>query len=394
MTRLAVLALLAAIAPIACTAEPARESAPTSSPEVATTPTATAQPPLDQLYRLHPYVRPEAGVPSPPVMRVPPSTVAAAEIEGPLYLGEHAYTGAPPPSFDGVPGTAEARCVEVNPNSPTRSRDWLIDTSARRGPDPTLVLLPANPSAVYRSGLWINFLLRAVRLDGPQWTYVHEIRSGASSLEGDRIGYEPRFRPPEAGRWLVVVTAGPQWGCFIFDVPTRADASTLGKSTAEIEVLGAAYHSAPAPANPLEGFTRRYSSGTLADAGLSEGTPERRCIRGASGAPRSGEFIMSPYSWGVGWAPDLLGSKIGFTPLHQPEDRKRLDYPLRIEATLLDDIRHTYAYEERGNAYGLDNNDRPTGAFFVTSFVFPRAGRWAAVTTAGPDWGCFLLDVG
>ena len=68
--------------------------------------------------------------------------------------------------------------------------------------------------------------VRAVKLDSPtvtvQWSFPSVVRNENGQF------YNTLFRFPELGRWLVVVTAGNNWGCFILD---EIDPKTLAKPT-------------------------------------------------------------------------------------------------------------------------------------------------------------------
>ena len=77
-----------------------------------------------------------------------------------------------------------------------------------------------------------GMLIRATLLAAPRTTfayhpvrgYVHTPTDG--EIGGDREGerfYIMSIVLPRAGRWMLVVTAGPDWGCFVITLPDRRD---------------------------------------------------------------------------------------------------------------------------------------------------------------------------
>ena len=63
-------------------------------------------------------------------------------------------------------------------------------------------------------------------------------------------------------------------------------------------------------------------------------------------------------------------------------------YPIRIRAIDVNDWRSTHLIEH----WSLPGRDDPTPDSYRLIFESPRTTRWLAVITAGPLWGCFLLD--
>jgi hypothetical protein len=123
------------------------------------------------------------------------------------------------------------------------------------------------------------------------------------------------------------------------------------------------------------------------------GTRERRCAtpstlddslaRGALPL-RSGEFLIRTSLNGPGGFRVNEGHKVLWLPLHP---RTNGPAPLSIRAVRLgqssDSLRLTIA--------GLAHSRTEVG--YPSTVSFPSAGEWLVVTTAGTDWGCFLLSV-
>ncbi|MEZ4503129.1 MAG: hypothetical protein R3C39_10930 [Dehalococcoidia bacterium] len=379
-------------------------AAPTSTspvaPTVEITPhpewTPAPQPSLEELYEVTPYFEIEGGGGQLEITRIPPPSIEAAEAEGPRWLGNHAYTGGLPRSFEGVPGSAEPHCVEVGREFDevriARSNDWVLDTS-RWNTRFEWQLMPVNGEALHGRGLRHPLLLRATYLAGEAATHVIEVDGGSPAASAQHVRYVVPVTLPLEGRWLVAVTAGPQWGCFVVDAPAPLSWARHGASIEEIEAAGALYPAAPPPDElPSAFFTQPLPYSTPTPPTPIAGFDERRCVDGTY-PRRSGEFVFYGLEYESQWRPDVPGMKTAFTPLHQPEDVRRMDRILAIRATLLDDPRHTYVHYPYA-VYGINPETSERGdASWISSFVLPREGRWAIVATAGPDWGCFVLDL-
>jgi hypothetical protein len=157
------------------------------------------------------------------------ATVQQAEVEGAAF--PH---GVPPtalgPAFAERPfgGTSERRCVpsipdDSLPGGALRSGDFIIRTrfTGRGG-------LRVTKSS-YSDGskiLWIprhgsadrgdTLLLRAVRMASPPDSFRQRVTDFPHS-HGE-YGFVSGVRFPAPGQWLVVATAGTDWGCFLLGV--------------------------------------------------------------------------------------------------------------------------------------------------------------------------------
>lgn len=57
--------------------------------------------------------------------------------------------------------------------------------------------------------------MKLVRIDPPGEQRVLEV----TRLNGSAFATWPNF--PTPGRWMIVVTAGVNWGCFVLDRPVK-----------------------------------------------------------------------------------------------------------------------------------------------------------------------------
>jgi hypothetical protein len=116
-----------------------------------------------------------------------------------------------------------------------------------------------------------------------------------------------------------------------------------------------------------------------ADCARSFASPvERTCVQTHGiGPARSGEFviggeIVSPFG----------ARKIWWSPMHPATG-----FALVVRARLLASSADTVTFTSSDWGRGM-----PNGAFFVPSgFTWPKEGHWLAITTSGPDWGCFVM---
>jgi hypothetical protein len=157
-----------------------------------------------------------------------PTTIAEAEAEGARFAH-----GAPPATvpaaFGRRPfgGAVERRCVAAPvsddslPSGSLRSGDIIVRTrfgerGLRAGRGGKALWIPLHGGPNVTSPL----LLRAVQLGGPASALRQTVEGLARSGVRGRaeFGYPSAIRFPSAGRWLVVATAGDDWGCFVLDV--------------------------------------------------------------------------------------------------------------------------------------------------------------------------------
>ena len=175
-------------------------------------------------------------------------------------------------------------------------------------------------------------------------------------------------------------------------VAPSVGAQSIPSSVQAAEAEGASYSSASAPAHVSFAFTSAYA-----------GTAARKCTTlpstgATNGALRSGEIVIrggprvhpfgSPGYLDGPW--DIKANhtfKLLWLPLHNP-----FDYPdtLLIRAVRLDSPTDTLRQQVAGWGYS-PGNERESG--FPSLVMFPSAGEWLVIATAGPDWSCFVLAV-
>jgi hypothetical protein len=150
-------------------------------------------------------------------------TVASAEMEGRQLGPPDASAEQSGPLVSPFRGTAERRCV-VPP-----SEDSLANHALRSGEIAARTRF--SGPAGFRAGrsqkvLWlplhavrgqrVPLLLRAARIGEPQDT-VRKTIPGSVYSHGS-TGYPSAVLLPTAGEWVVVATAGRDWGCFLLHV--------------------------------------------------------------------------------------------------------------------------------------------------------------------------------
>ena len=105
-------------------------------------------------------------------------------------------------------------------------------------------------------------MLRATLVgDEDPATYVFDRRASPTANDDGDVSYRPSFTPPRAGRWLVAVTAGPQWGCFVVDVARPPEPYRTPTTLAEVERMGAEHPSEPTPTDLSPSFARERGPG-------------------------------------------------------------------------------------------------------------------------------------
>jgi hypothetical protein len=145
-----------------------------------------------------------------------PLTVAAAEAEGARFPATHGAPGPDSAYFSDQGrwrGTSERRCVQPPSqdslsSEALRSGDFIASThwagqfGPKAGEEAKISWLPLHSEGQGRGMIE----LRAARLGAPADTLRKLVRPRAV------VDF------PRAGDWLVVVTRGPDWGCFRFNV--------------------------------------------------------------------------------------------------------------------------------------------------------------------------------
>jgi hypothetical protein len=117
------------------------------------------------------------------------------------------------------------------------------------------------------------------------------------------------------------------------------------------------------------------------------GTAARRCIDvGKRDQVRSGEFIVSPFAAFISrWDGTEETSKLAYIPLHPQNDT-----PLEVKATRLRTKPPLVVTFRFGGIVSWLPDGTP---FYVTGTVLPERGRWRLEPMAGPDSGCFELQL-
>ncbi|MCK9496450.1 MAG: hypothetical protein M0R75_13270 [Dehalococcoidia bacterium] len=403
MKRSLIPAFAALLVLSACTTDAATPSVTSEAPQ----PTEAAPPALADLYRPYRYAGPPAssGAHTFPT-RVPPPSLDAANAEAAVYLdGVERSEDQRAEEFSGVPGTTDYTCVDIEEAGDrglVRSGDFVLDVAAWRPPEQHFSLTP-------RRG-WDRLFLRATRIDDDRErnpaTLTHEYDH--PSWEGDAPSTdEQRFAPtfvlPEAGRWLVVATAGPQWGCFVVTADDPPDALTFPATVEEAHAMAETYPSEPGPAYISRAFLEPRGPGISANEGRWEmrGVETRECVDIADGHDvRSGEWIIRPAQGLFGSEPTWEHSKFLAIPLHQPDTQAELQEwtgtartYLRIAGAYLDAPQHTYVYEFKRPSGARGNPDGQIEFEYLVRAVLPLRGDWLITLTdgaSGTQWGCFM----
>jgi hypothetical protein len=157
----------------------------------------------------------------------PPRTVEAAEAEGAKHPKA---TGTEQTMYADAFGPTDRRCVDADgaaTNRTARSGEFVA------GPFNPPVFM-GSPQQYKRKVWWAPrqgtatppMQFRAVKVDSPALTAQWSFPSVVWNENGQF--YNTLFRLPEVGRWLVVVTAGNNWGCFIVD---EVDRKALAEAT-------------------------------------------------------------------------------------------------------------------------------------------------------------------
>jgi hypothetical protein len=143
----------------------------------------------------------------------PPQTVEAAEAEG----ARHPKTSAMSTDhamYAEAFGPLERRCVDAEKHVTARSGEFVA------GPFDRHVLMAGNLRrkvwwAPKQTAVVPPMQLRAVKVGAPEVTVTWTFTSVASNENG--VFFPTTVRFPEGGKWLVVVTSGDNWGCFLLD---------------------------------------------------------------------------------------------------------------------------------------------------------------------------------
>lgn len=175
---------------------------------------------------------------------------------------------------------------------------------------------------------------------------------------------------PLAAQMDASVPIGPVVDVAIPDARQEPIATRVALAEAE----GRAWPRTMAPSSqPLRAETR-----------FLHGPAPRSCVGAFSRGPlRSGEFEIGGQIGGDAVLTGATTAKVWWVPQHPSRGE-----PLILRAARLDAPADTFriAIESWASA-------GPDGHWFYSSGTpLPRAGRWLFVATAGPDWGCFVLE--
>ena len=163
-----------------------------------------------------------------------PATIREAEAQGADFAHD-APQVARQPYFSDFPfgGSAERRCVVAAaynsytsaPNGSLRSGDFivrggLLDASwggFHAVKEYKVIWVPLHGSALRTPPL----VIRAARVGNPADSVRFRVE-GLTHSGADRppplYGYRSDVSFPSAGQWVIVATAGNDWGCFVLDV--------------------------------------------------------------------------------------------------------------------------------------------------------------------------------
>lgn len=142
-----------------------------------------------------------------------PTTVAAAEAEGAKY---------PKPDGRAVPargygtafGPTDRKCVDAETHAAARSGQFVAGTF-----EDHIIMGNSGRRKVWWAPLQTEImppmLLRAAKTSAPDKTVAWTFPSVVHNING--YFFNTEFMFPEAGKWLVVVTSGDNWGCFLLD---------------------------------------------------------------------------------------------------------------------------------------------------------------------------------
>lgn len=125
-------------------------------------------------------------------------------------------------------GSSDRKCVEVGTSETVRSGDFVAGNFAyypriyRQGLG-KLFWIPAHWPELTSSG-WpqkgdMPLTVRVTRLDTTALSQTYNYTTWAKPVGTAGDLFVPSgLRLPEPGKWMLVATAGPNWGCFIYEL--------------------------------------------------------------------------------------------------------------------------------------------------------------------------------
>jgi len=157
-----------------------------------------------------------------------PSSVQAAEAEGASHPRASAPMYTPTAFTSAFTGAVERKCAVQatadTSNGPLRSGEIVLRArlvgrwGLKANRDQKMYWQPLHNPFEFRDTL----LIRAVRIDDPADSMRVSIPNWAYSPRSKKeSGFPSQLRFPAAGNWLVIATAGSDWGCFVLPVETQ-----------------------------------------------------------------------------------------------------------------------------------------------------------------------------
>jgi len=154
-----------------------------------------------------------------------PASVQAAEAEGASYARANAPAYTPTAFTSAFTGTTERKCtVQASTdatNGPLRSGEIVLrarlvgEWGLKANRDHKIYWQPLHNPFEFRDTL----LIRGVRIGSPADSIRVSIRDWGYSPRSKReSGFPSQLRFPTVGDWLVIATAGSDWGCFVLPV--------------------------------------------------------------------------------------------------------------------------------------------------------------------------------
>ena len=147
-----------------------------------------------------------------------PRAIAEAEAQGARH--PRAEVNNPLQNAPGMaPGSNERKCVSVDGFNAARSGDFVAgafsgyDQAWRTGYG-KVWWQPANATRDHAPPL----IVRATRLGQGDATRVFEFPDITVPVGSNMLFYPSGTHVPTTGQWMLVATAGPNWGCFLLTV--------------------------------------------------------------------------------------------------------------------------------------------------------------------------------